>query len=192
MAGRFLAPSGEGNAEIVVVEGSQVLRNRAVNMGFRFLSGEKAKRMLVVVLHEFSKEDRLFAIQGKYSEFLIDESEKMGMERGRFQVIMTPINGHPITLTEAQFVVAKLSRDGIKSAILLSEGFHTRRSFGVYNQEGARVGLRIIPFPYFNEYKDDDWWHHADGVHDFFQESVKLAYYLMRGYVSIKYLRRMD
>lgn len=183
-----MAPNGSEGAEVLIVEGTQVVKNDAINAGIRLLSDGKAKHMLVVVLHEMSKGDQLFAIQDRYAQFLISESEKMDMERGKFRVILTPIRGHPITLTEARFVVARLSQEGVKSAILLSEGFHTRRSFGVYSQEGARAGIRISPHPYFIDYGPDDWWTRPDGIHDFFDESLKLAYYLMCGYVSLKYL----
>lgn len=172
----------------MILGGTQVLKNGAINAGIRLLSNGKANRMVVVVLHQLSKEDQLFGLQEKYAQLLIHESEQLDLERGRFQVILAPINGHPVTLNEAKFVVAKISQNGIRSAILLSEGFHGRRSFGVYSQEGARVGLHIIPSSYFTEYKNDNWWQHAKGVHDFFGESIKLAYYLVQGYVSIEYL----
>ena len=187
-AGEFMAPNGSEGAEVLIVEGTQVVKNVAVNAGMRLLSNGKAKHMLVVVLHKPSKENQLFAIQDKYTQLLIGEAEKMGMAGGKFQVIVTPINGHPITLTESRFVVAKLFQEGVKSAILLSEGFHTRRSFGVYSQEGARVGLRIIPSAYFSEYERDNWWQHGEGIYDFLQESMKLAYYVLCGYLSVKYL----
>jgi hypothetical protein len=187
-AGEFMAPNGSEEAEVLIVEGTQVVRKDAINAGIRLLSDGKVKHMLVVVLHEMSKGDQLFAIQDKYAQLLISESEKLGLERGKFQVIVTPIRGHPITLTEARFVMARLSQEGVKSAILLSEGFHTRRSLGVYSQEGARAGIRISPHPYFAEYRLDDWWTRPEGIHAFFVESVKLAYYLMRGYLSVKFL----
>jgi hypothetical protein len=82
-AGRFLAPSSDGKAEVVVIEGTQVLKNGAINAGIRLLSNGKSKHRLVVVLHQLSKEDQLFAIQEKYPQFLVDESENIGVERGK-------------------------------------------------------------------------------------------------------------
>ena len=183
-----MAPDGQEEAEVVIVEGTQVVKNMAIDAGTKLLTEGKAGHMLVVVLHKSSKEDQLFAIQDRYTQLLLNESEKMSPGRTKFQVILAPIGGHPITLAEARFVVAKLSKGGIKSAILLSEGFHTRRSYGVYRQEGVRVGLRIIPCAYFSGYGRDDWWQHAEGVYDFLQESSKLAYYLLRGYLSVEFL----
>ena len=186
-AGHFLAPNGSGGAEVLIVEGTQAVKVDAINAGIRLLADEKAKRM-VVVLHQFVKRGQTVALQEEYGHLLMGESERFGIEKGRFQVILAPIDGHPITLKEAKFVVDKMSGEGIKSAILLSEGFHTRRSFGVYSQEGTRVSLRIIPSPYFSEYTRDDWWQHTEGVHDFVNELFKLAYYLFRGFISVESL----
>jgi hypothetical protein len=164
-----------------------MVKNGPINAGLKFLFNGKAKRM-VLIIHQPLKDDQLFALQEKYVQLLTNESDRIGLEEGKFQIIVVPFSSHPITLNEARFVVTKLSKDGVKSAILLSKGFHTRRSSGVYSQEGARFGVRIIPYPYFNEYTNDNWWQHPEGVHDFFEQSIKLVYYFMRGYVSIKSL----
>ncbi len=169
----------------MILEGTQVVKNGILKAGMRLLSDGKAKSM-VVVLHHPLKEEQVFAIGGWYAQLLMNELQDMGLDKEKVQVISAPIDGHPITLIEARFVVNKLSQDGIQSAILLSEGFHTRRSFVVYSQEGARVGLRVFPYPYFIEYDDISWWHKGEGVGDFVTESLKLAYYLLHGYVSVK------
>jgi hypothetical protein len=187
-AGRFLAPIGDKEAEVLILEGSQVVENGALDAGVRLLSNGRATR-LVVVLHQPSKKSQVFALQKKYAPLIFDELRHLGLDNEKVQVISAPIDGHPITLSEARFVVNRLSQQGVRSAILLSEGFHTRRSFGVYNQEGSRVGLHVAPYPYFVEYDTNCWWHEPQGVSEFVNESLKLAYYLVRGYVSIKSLR---
>jgi hypothetical protein len=171
----------------VILDGSEIVKNGAINAGWRLLFDGKAKRILVVV-HQPLEDDQFLVLQQKDVQRLVNESNRIGLEKEKFQIIVAPFASHPSTLNEARFVLTKLTQDGVRSAILLSKGFHTRRSFGVYNQEGARVGVRIIPYPYFYEYENDNWWRHRKGVHDFLEQSIKLAYYLMRGYVSIKYL----
>jgi uncharacterized SAM-binding protein YcdF (DUF218 family) len=114
--------------------------------------------------------------------------EHLGIEKDKIKVLFVPLDGHPITLREAQFVVDRVSGDGVRSAILVCEGFHTLRSLGVYRQEGARVGLHVVPYSYFVEYESDSWWSKPDGWRAFLQESMKLVYYVLRGYVSVKYL----
>ena len=171
----------------MILEGTQVVKKGALNAGMRLLSDGKSAR-LIVVLHHPSETNQVFALQDKYTQLLMKELELLGLEKERVQIISAPIDGHPVTLNEARFVVAKLSQNGTRSAILVSEGFHTRRSFGVYNQEGTRVRLHVIPYPYFIEYDINSWWHEPQGISEFVEESFKLAYYLLRGYVSIKSL----
>lgn len=186
--GRFLAPASNERAEVVILEGTQVVSKGALNAGMRLLADGKAKR-IVVVLHRPSKENQVFALEDRYPQLVMNELQNLGMEKEKIQVISAPIDGHPITLAEARFVVAKLSQNGTRSAILVSQGFHTRRSFGVYSQEGARAGLHVVPYSYFTEYESNSWWHEPQGVSEFVNESFKLTYYLLHGYVSMKSLR---
>jgi uncharacterized SAM-binding protein YcdF (DUF218 family) len=183
----LLAPISDERADVVILEGTQVVENGALDAGIRLLSIGRANRM-VVVLHQPSREGQVFALQEKYAELILNELQHLGLDIEKVQVISTPIDGHPITLTEARFVVARLSQNGVRSAILLSKAFHARRSFGAYSQEGARVGLRVVPYSYFIEYDRNYWWQGAEGVSDFVTESFKLAYYLINGYVSIESL----
>ena len=171
----------------MILEGTQVVDKGAINTGVRLLSDGKAKKM-VVVLHHPSKENQVFVLEEKYTELMMNELQHLGLEKGKVQVISAPIDGHPITLTEAQFVVSKLSQKGVRSAILVSKGFHARRSFGVYNQEGTKVGLHVFPCPYFIEYESNGWWRTVEGISDFVGEAFKITYYLLHGYVSIKSL----
>jgi hypothetical protein len=186
-AGRFLAPTSSERAEVLILEGNQIVKNGGLDTGMRLLSHGRANH-LVVVLHQPSEEGQVFALQKKYAPLIIDQLEYLGLEKGKVQVISAPIDGHPVTLSEARFVVAKLSQSGVRSAILLSEGFHTRRSFLVYSQEGARVGLRVVPYCYFIDYGSHSWWRSSEGVSGFATESLKLIYYLLRGYISIRSL----
>ena len=47
-AGRFLAPEGKGDADVVIVEGVELVKQRAVEMGLRILSSGRANRLVVV------------------------------------------------------------------------------------------------------------------------------------------------
>jgi len=182
-----LAPTSNEKAEVVILEGTQVVKKGILDAGIRLLSDGKAKSM-VVVLHHPSRENQVFALEHRYTQLIMEELENLGLEEEKVKVISAPIDGHPITLSEARFVVKKLSQNGARSAILVSEGFHTRRSFGTYSQEGARVGLHVVPYSYFVEYDSTYWWNKPQGVSEFFEESFKLAYYIVHGYISIKFL----
>jgi hypothetical protein len=183
-AGMFLSPTSKESAEVVILEGTQIAKKSALKAGMTLLSDGRANRM-IVVLHSPLKEGQVFALPGGYPRFIIDELARLGLKKEKVEVISAPIAGHPITLSEARFVVAKLSQNKVRSAIMVGEGFHTRRSFSLYQQEGKKLNLHIFPYSSFTEYESDSWWRDIQGINDFFEESLKLSYYLLRGYLSV-------
>jgi hypothetical protein len=185
-AGDFLAPSGKGSGEVTILEGTATIQKGAVKEGMTLL--KKATDRLVIVLHLPEEKGQLFAIQEEYPRLLKKELRTLGLRDEQLEIMTVPINDHPITLTEARFVMAALAKEGIGSAVLVSEGFHTRRSWAVYQQEGKAFHINVTPHPCFIKYKEKDWWRQKEGVRDFAQESVKLLYYLFFGYVGPQYV----
>lgn len=184
-AGDFLSPEGSENAEVVILEGTELMREKSIEIAIDLLSSGETGR-LVIVYHN-SRNERIFARHSYYDLFLIKALEDLGVKKDKIQVIEVP-KDHPITLTEAQIVLSNLSKQQVKSAILLAEGFHTRRSFWSYKQVGLPMGIKIIPHPYFTKYRNDNWWLCIDGIFDFVDEGMKFFYYLISGYIPIKSL----
>jgi uncharacterized SAM-binding protein YcdF (DUF218 family) len=140
-----------------------------------------------VVVYHHSENERVFGRPANYSLYLTKELEKLGLKKDQIIVLEVP-KEHPITLTEARIVLSSLSKGGIKSAILVVEGFHTRRSLWAYRQVGLPLGMEIISCPYFIRYRNENWWQGAYGIREFFNESLKFFYYLVRGYIPVKSL----
>jgi len=170
---------------VVILEGSELIMGKGVEMGIGLLSSKRANR-LVIVYHNSEKE-RIFDRPTNYNNFLTQKLEELGLKKDQVQVIGVTID-HPITLTEAQIVLSHLSKDRVKSAILLADGFHTRRSYWTYKHVGLPLGIKIIPYPYFTVYQNKNWWQEIDGVGAFVIESLKFFYYLLHGYIPVKSL----
>jgi uncharacterized SAM-binding protein YcdF (DUF218 family) len=186
-AGDFLAPFGKEGAEVVILEGTATIKNGAVAQGVALLKNYK-KGCLVVVLHLHSPAGQLFAIQEEYPQLLRKKLKTLGLIEEQIKFLSVPINDHPITLTEAKFVMAAMARGGVNSAVLISEGFHTRRSWAAYRQEGEQFKISITPQPCFITYSKEGWWRQKEGIRDFIQESTKLLYYVVFGYVSPRFV----
>jgi uncharacterized SAM-binding protein YcdF (DUF218 family) len=184
-AGNFLAPERNGKADVVILEGSELIKWNAVKMGIGLLSSEKVNR-LVVVVHQVSENAKPFALPD-YPLLISKNLEDLGLKKNQFLIITVPIY-HPITLTEARNVLSILSQNGVRSTILLAEGFHTRRSYWVYKQVGLPLGIEVIPYPYFADYQKDIWWQQIDVLLDYVNELLKYIYYLIRGYIPFKSL----
>jgi hypothetical protein len=184
-AGNFLTPQGIGRADVVILESTELIREEAVQLSIGLLASGRASRLIVV--YQNSDNEKIFGRPHNYDLFLVQELEQMGIKKNQIQVLGVP-KKHPITLREAQLVLSNLSKNGVKRAILLADGFHTRRSYWTYREVGSLLGIEIIPHPYFVEYRNENWWQRIYGVGGFFEESFKLLYYILRGYIPIKSL----
>jgi hypothetical protein len=184
-AGKFMAPDGNYIADVAIMEGTEFIDRAVVMRGMNLLSSGKVKR-IVVVLHRIAPSHRPFALNEDYPSVVKKEMEAIGLKEKDFKIIVTRIH-QPITLTAATGALETLSKENVKSAILLSPGFHTQRSFLVYQHVGIPHQIKIFPSACFNAYQLDHWWSQEFGVRDFAAELLKLAYYLAKGYIPFKF-----
>ncbi len=184
---RFLAPQGAEKADAVVVEGGQTVKDGVMMAGVSLIREGRA-RQLIIVLQGYSQKERLFAIQDIYPDLIGKALEDLGLKKDQYQIWEALIDGHPITLEEARYVVPRLYRSGIRNAVLLCQGFHTRRSLLAYQIQGDPLGIRFIPYSFFPYYDLDSWWKTTDGLEEFGSQIIKLGYYLCKGYIPLTYL----
>jgi hypothetical protein len=98
-----------GKAEVVILEGTATIRNGAVQEAFNLLRNGQANCM-VIALHICQKKGQLFAIQEDYPKLLKEKFKALGLKEKQLKILIVPINDHPITLTEARFVVGPWPR----------------------------------------------------------------------------------
>lgn len=184
-AGRFMAPTGDYMADIVILEGADYIKTGFIEAGVDLLSAGKVKKIIVVV-HRIAPAHRPFAINGDYAHVVRQKLMEDGLKAEQFQVIVSPIR-HPVTLKEAQFVFKNIAANPMTSAILIAPGFHTRRSYLVYQYAGDPAKIKIYPHAIFTSYKPDKWWQSESGWRDFGAESLKLLYYLAGRHIPFKF-----
>jgi uncharacterized SAM-binding protein YcdF (DUF218 family) len=187
-AGKFMAPEAvqlKDVADVAILEGTEFIGRGEVSTGMQLLSSGKAKR-LVIVLHRIAPNHRPFAIKEDYSSSVRRALQRLGLKDSSFTIIETPIR-NPITLTSAKGALQHLSGDGVKSAILVSPGFHLRRSYLVYQHLSVPLNITIYPVACFDRYQVNNWWRDGNGTRDFFEEVQKLVFYLLNGYIPLKF-----
>jgi hypothetical protein len=184
-AGKFMAPGGDYIADVAIMEGTEFIDRGIVESGMNLLQSGKVKR-IVAVLHRIAPSHRPFALNEDYPNLVKKELEAIGLKEGDFKIIVTHIH-HPISLTAATGALEVLSKEHVKSAILLSPGFHTRRSFLIYQHVGTPYQIKIFPSACFKAYQLDQWWSQEQGLRDFTAELLKLAYYLAGGHIPLKF-----
>jgi hypothetical protein len=183
-AGQFMGPQGNDLADVAILEGNEFIDRGVVRNGMDLLSSGKVKR-LIVVLHLIAPSHRPFALNEDYPNLVKKEIEALGLKERDFRIVVVNIH-HPITLTEARGVAETISKEDVKSAVLLSPGFHARRSYLVYQHACSPFQIKIFPSACFNSYPLDHWWSQEHGLRDFTTELLKLAYYLAGGYIPLK------
>lgn len=186
-AGSFMAPETDQITEttdVVIVEGTTYVGRGIVSKGIELLASGKAKRM-VVILHNIAPHHRPFAFNEDYPSSVRRELQSLGLKDSQFTVIVTHIH-EPITFVSAQGAMEVLSRDGIKSAILVSPGFHMRRSYLVYQYLSNPFNIKIYPVTCFESYDLNNWWNQDKGPRDFLSELQKLVFYMVKGYIPLK------
>jgi len=188
MAAEFMAPENLEVAETIIIESSEIVRENAVKMGIDLILKKKANSLVLV--YQNSHDEKVFGRPSDYAAFLAEKLENWGLKREQILIVEVP-KEHPVTLAEARIVLQKLARKKVKKAILLAEGFHTRRSFWTYKRVGEELDIKIFPLPCFLKYRKETWWQDNQGIREFFAESIKYLYYLIRGYIPIKSLVMM-
>lgn len=184
-AGELMAPHGEYSADIAILCGTSFLDRSVANAGFELLKAGKVKR-LVVVLHNISPLHRPYGYNDNYPEMVRKEIRKSGLKESDFEILVTHIH-HPLTLIEAQGAMKAISQMNVRSAVLLAPGFHTRRSYLVYQYCASPYQIKIYPQACFKGYMSEKWWATNDGMRDFAAEFAKLAYYIAGGYIPFRF-----
>jgi hypothetical protein len=183
-AGRFMAPQGDYVADVAILEGTEFIDRSTVARGMDLLASGKVKR-LFVVLHNIAALHRPFGLNKDYPKLVGEELRALGLKEKDFKVIVTHIH-QPITLTAATGVLGTLSQEHVKTAILISPGFHARRSYLIYQYVCIPFNIKIFPSACFNAYPLDHWWSQEQGVRDFSLELMKLIYYLAGRHIPLK------
>ena len=184
-AGNFMAPTGDYKADVAILEGAEFIRTGTITSGMDLLSSGKVKR-IIIVLQNIAPAHRPYGIDGNYPDIVKQKLKDLGLKEVEFKGIVVPIR-RPVTLKEAEVALETLSKENITSAILLSPGFHTRRSILVYQYVGITFQIKIYPSACFTEYQLNNWWVQEPGVRDFAAELLKLGCYLAGGYIPFKF-----
>jgi len=178
-AGGFIVPSTSTTADAMILEGGESIDRRLLLQATKQICSGRAKR-LFLVMHEIPGQPRA---EAEYNAAAKTAANDFGL-CSELDIIRTP-DTHPITLKEASAVLKELSRQGIHSAIFMTDGFHERRSYLVYKQTGVPLGIRIAPSGVFLTYTVDNWWSKRAGIYEFFEELAKTTYYYLEGFLLI-------
>jgi uncharacterized SAM-binding protein YcdF (DUF218 family) len=86
------------------------------------------------------------------------------------------------TVDEAQRAAQVLRERGLRSALLVTDAFHSRRAGLLFAAEFRRYGLTVLSAPTLAELDDlEHWWQRPRMARHVLSEYVKLGSYLLQG-----------
>lgn len=149
-------------ADFIVVLGGGADGNRAI---------------LAAELYRQGLAPRLIA-SGCYPAILSDMEEliQAGVPS---EVIISNVHAES-TWNEAKQVLTLLKQENATSALIVTDGFHTRRARATYDHLQTDPEIRLTFVSTSGPFVADSWWQIPSGPRLVLGEYVKLAYYLVR------------
>lgn len=172
------APLDKADA-IVVLGGSATYRDRAREAARLFFEG-RAPRILVTNDNQrgpWSSSDQrnLF-----FYERSVEALEKAGVPSQSIEVLMQPVTS---TYDETEVVKAYAGQHGLRSILIVTSAYHSRRALWVFTRmfrdTGVQVGLDAVP-PGQQSPPPETWWLSLRGWQQVPTEYVKMIYYKIR------------
>jgi len=95
-------------------------------------------------------------------------------------------NGTLNTREDALGSLELMRQHNWRTALLVTDTYHERRSLWTFRTAFASTGLEVWPAPVVGGWFDaNHWWRTEDGFVAVNEEYLKLAYYLARGYIQL-------
>lgn len=109
------------------------------------------------------------------------EAQVVALRRGvpadKIELIVDSTSTYDDAVLSKAFCV----KHNIRSLIIVSEPYHTKRAYYTFKKEYSGSGIRTMIYPVRDSwYKIRGWWLTKEGIRETVNEYVKLVYYLFR------------
>jgi hypothetical protein len=151
--------------------------NEIFNLCFDLYKQGKCKRVLFI-----KTDNDTYIFNDLYLEEFLKSKLDSSYKDFPYKIYNLPVE-HPVTLNRSKEILDTLKKFNIKSVLLLTSGFHSRRSKKVYEGILKDSGIKLYVNTYFIKVDRNDWWTKADGFREVVSEYLKYIYYVIRGYI---------
>lgn len=154
---------GGGRSERIL-EGAKLYREKYAN--YMMMTGEFEEIMSGPVYH--------WALQGR----------KLASRHGVPWDRMIPIIDSKSTHDDATLSLAECREHNFKSLIVVSEPYHTKRSFYVFKKVFKNSGIKVMIYPVQDSwYTRDNWYFSEKALISTIEEYIKFVYYKLKGFI---------
>ena len=118
-------------------------------------------------------------VDGPLGNYDYDEAAlaiQFAVRRGAPKEILVPVP-MPVrsTVAEARVIAPELERRGVKTALIVTSNYHTRRARAVFKRFGSPNIRYVIVAAPDEDFRPEDWWLSRDAQKVVFMEYVKLG-----------------
>ena len=174
-AGLFMVSNATPGADaIICLWGDRETRNPEC---LRLWKEGYAKRLFVTA--EKPKNKEFNQLELSHLQFAQAVAKRMQLDAA-WELLPSLTDGVTSTFDEAADALAMAQREGWERIILVTDEFHTRRSFLAFRKvfEGSSIKVQVTGAP--NEvFGVDDWWKSDRGIIAYFGETIKFPIYLL-------------
>jgi hypothetical protein len=90
---------------------------------------------------------------------------------------------HPVTLNKSLQILDSLKSKNYSDVILVTNAFHSKRSYKVYEKILPPEGISIQSKVYYSKVRLEDWYKNSYGLRYVFPEYIKYVYYVFKGFI---------
>lgn len=154
VARALIEDDGPRKADAIVVLGGDAF-------GDRTLKGAELAKAGYAPIVLVSGPPRLMGYQ---STDEVQFAEKAGYPDSLFREVHLPEEGAESTATEAEFVGKYLEGQGIKSILLVTSNYHTRRAAKLFRRENPKLAIAAVPsIDPARYFTPETWWKTRSG-----------------------------
>jgi uncharacterized SAM-binding protein YcdF (DUF218 family) len=113
----------------------------------------------------------------RYLEQTLQEMSRGGVASNDIIIMDVRVGS---TWEEAEAVLTLLRQEGVDSALIVTDGYHTRRARATYRQLQSRPRIKLTFVATSGPYLADSWWEISSGRYVMRNEYIKTVYYLFR------------
>ena len=161
---------------IVVLGGSATYKERAREAARLLLKG-RSQRVLVTNDNMRGPWSNAEYRNPYFYERTLDEIKSAGVPEKNVELLLKPVAG---TYEEAQLVRQYAEENKLRSVLIVTSGYHSRRALWVFSRVFRDTGIRVGLIGVASGIKPGTWWLSIEGWRRVPAEYVKMVYYVIK------------
>ena len=165
---------------IVILSGSSTIAERTQHAA-RLYSENRAQKILLTNDNQQGGWSVAEQRNPYFHEFAVKELTRLGVPSEKIEVVRPTVTS---TLDEAQLISQYSKNHNIRSVLIVTSGYHSRRALRTFRTlfQGTNTQVGLDPVATgIQTPRPATWWLHPRGWQLVFVEYLKLIYYLCRG-----------